>query len=221
MSREIGGITITRVKIVDDNEKAREGMAFQVADANLEPIQERGPLPSLSAFVTDTKKQADAAVCDHKIRGDYASFNGAEAVAALYRANCPAVLCTRYDSADVDEMRRFRRYIPALLPLKDVNPDSIAESLQKCVLEFTGKPVSSRRPWRVLIRVDTVAPALVPPLFFVAVPGWNSKEVIRLPLDLIPKAHWGSILPGARLYAKVNKGADKQEDLYFTDFEFT
>jgi len=219
MPRDIAGKKISRVKVVDDDERARDGMALEIVDADLEPVKELGPLKDLVAFVSKTKGEVDAAVCDHRIQGNYAGFRGSEAVAELYKAKFPALLCTRYSTADVDEMRRYRRYIPALLSLDEVNPDAIIRGLEMCILDLAGKPVSTRRPWKTLLRVEDVDRALVPPLFYVAIPGWDSKEIVRLPLDLIPKQHSPKITAGFRFYAQVNKGAEKHEDLYFFDFE--
>ena len=59
-----------------------------------------------------------------------------------------------------------------------------------------------------------------PALFYVAIPGWDSKEIIRLPLDLVPYRRRRLIEPGFRFFASVNKGAEQPEALFFTKFEF-
>ena len=101
MALNIFGQTISRVKVIDDDPTARQAMAFTITDADLEALPAEGPLPKLSTFVTSTKKQADAVVSDHRLKkGHYATFNGAEAVAELYNAHCPAVRCTRWSMAD-------------------------------------------------------------------------------------------------------------------------
>ena len=86
-----------------------------------------GPLPELSKFVASTKKQVDAVVSDHRLKkGHYATFNGAEAVAELYNAHCPAVLCTRWSTADIDAIRQYIPFIPSLISIDEINPDTIA-----------------------------------------------------------------------------------------------
>jgi hypothetical protein len=220
MPPQIVGQKVSRVKIVDDDPAAREAMAYTVNDAAFQALPDDGPLPSLPDFVHAAKSSVDAVVCDHRIRGSYATFTGAEAVAGLYGEKCPAVLCTRWSTADIDAMRQYIRYIPSLIPSDDVSPESLVEGISHCIQEFRDNPVPGRKPWRTLIRVESVDTELLPALFYVAVSGWDSKEIIRLPLDLIPKDQRSLIKPDYRFFAQVNKGAERPETLFFSDFEF-
>ena len=221
MALNILGQNISRVKVIDDDPSARQAMAFTITDANLEALPAEGPLPKLATFVTATKKQADAVVSDHRLKkGHYATFNGAEAVAGLYNAGCPAVLCTRWSTADIDAIRQYIPFIPSLISIDEVNPDTIATGFARCISEFKNAPVPSRRPWRTLMRVESVQTSSRPALFYVAISGWDSKEIIRLPLDLIPYGRRKLIKPGFRFFANVNKGAEQPEALFFTNFEF-
>ncbi len=195
-------------------------MVLTVKDADLEALPDDGPLPELHDFVLGAKQDVDAVVCDHRLRATYAPFNGAEAVASLYVERCPAVLCTRWSTADIDAMRRFIRYIPALISSDDVSPETIADGIGRCIAEFRSEPASSRKPWRTLIRVESVERELRPALFYVAISGWDSKQIVRLPLDLIPSEHQAAIEPDFRFYANVNKGAETPETLFFSDLEF-
>ncbi len=216
----IVGHEISIVKIIDDDLSAREAMSDTVTDAAFEALPDAGPLGTLSQFTQSAKGTVDAVVCDHRIQGPYAKFTGAQAVASLYKEKCPAVLCTRWTTADIDAMREYIRYIPSLITSDDVSPESIVDGFTHCIQEFKGDPVASRKPWRTLVRVESVATDLKPKLFYVAVSGWDSKEIVRLPLDLIPKNRRSAIKPGYRFYAHVNKGAERPEALFFSDFEF-
>jgi len=53
----------------------------------------------------------------------YATFNGAELVASLYDRKLPAILCTRFEFADLDEIRPYRQRIPALLRPDELDVD--------------------------------------------------------------------------------------------------
>jgi hypothetical protein len=220
MARIFLGHQISTVQIVDDDRSARAAMVFTVNDADFEAVPEEGPLPRLAAFVKEVKLKADAIVCDHRMKGHYAAFNGAEAVAKLYAVAFPAVLCTRWTKADIDAMRQYIRYIPALISSDEANPDSIAAGFLECIREFRNDPAPSRKPWRTLIRVESVESQLNPALFYVAIPGWDSKEIVRLPLDLIPAERRPDVQAGTRFFAKVNKGAERAETLFFSEFEF-
>jgi hypothetical protein len=221
MAMNILGQNISRVQVIDDDPTARQAMAFTIRDADLEALPAEGPLPKLNRFVTDTKKRVDAVVSDHRLKkGHYATFNGAEAVAELYNAQCPAVLCTRWSTADIDAIRQYIPFIPSLISIDEVNPDTIATGFARCISEFKSAPVPSRKAWRTLLRVESVETSSKPALFYVAISGWDSKEIVRLPLDLIDYRRRRLIKPGFRFFASVNKGAEQPEALFFTNFEF-
>jgi hypothetical protein len=221
MSLNLGGNTITRVDIVDDKPDARKIMAMTVDEANLEPVLENNQLPPLSQFVTAAIGKTDAAICDYKLSlGKYAQFNGAEAVAKFYDSKWPALLCTTYGKADIDAMRLYRRKIPVLIRTENLSPDTIAMGFEYCIRELKTNFSPDRKPWRTMVRIEEVDKEMVPPMFFVVLPGWCSIDKIRLPLDIIPSDLQKNIKPGVRFHAQVNKGAENQDDLYFDNFEF-
>jgi hypothetical protein len=220
MSRTILGREISRVKIIDDDRNSRGAMVFTITDADFLALPDDGPLPELAEFVENAKQSVDAVICDHRLSGTYAKFNGAEAAACLYKEKCPAVLCTRWNNADIDAMRQYIRFIPSLLSTDNVDPETIAAGIARCIQEFNDDPPPSRKPWRTLIAVESVAGELLPALFYVTIPGWDSKEIVRLQLDLIPEEQRLRIQPGFRFFAAVNKGAERPEELYFSNFEF-
>lgn len=221
MALRILGQDISRVKVVDDDATAREAMAFTITDAGLQALPDTGPLPLLRRFVASAKKNVDAVISDHRLqKGRYARFNGAEAVAELYSVRCPAVLCTRWSSADIDAIRKYMPRIPSLISIDETNPETIANGFARCISEFKNDPVPTRKSWRTLLRVESVTTTSKPALFYVAITGWDSREIIRLPLDLIPYRRRKSIKPGFRFFANVNKGAEQAEALFFNCFEF-
>ncbi len=222
MPLTIANRNIQRVKIFDDDPKAREMVALNILDAKLEAVMETGPLPGLKKFTAQVMETADAAILDHRLKlvGKYARFDGAEAVAYLYTNKFPAVLCTAYSKADIDSMRRFRKQIPSLIPTDNVEPETIVAGLARCIQEFNGYFAPSRRPWRTLVRVEDVTVNPGYKMFYAVIPAWTSSDIVRLPLDLIPGRNRRKIRPGARFTAEVNIGANNQDDLYFDGFEF-
>ena len=115
-------------------------------------------------------------------------------------------------------MRMYRRYIPSLIPSNELDPDNIYKGFEICIEEFKDNYKSYRKPWRTLIRVTDVDDTGT--FFYVVVPGWDSKEKIRLPFTILEKGVHHRIEPDYRFHAYVNKGSENQDDLYFTDFEF-
>jgi hypothetical protein len=176
-------------------------------------------LEPLEAFAQRITSRTQAALCDFKLRvKNYASFNGAELTARWYALGYPALLCTRWDKASVDEVRRYRAQIPVLIKPQDLDPDRIAAGLEVCVREFAGTRVPSRRVWRTMVRVEDVTDDTSRYVYLV-VPGWEPNDVIGVPLADFPENVQPAVVPDARLYARVNLGAESYEDLFFDAWE--
>lgn len=216
MIMPVEDLAISRVKIVDDNHLARKSLALILADIDWEPIDEPGPLLNLDQFINASMTTADAVICDHRLT-TYARFSGSEAVARFYQQKFPALLCTAWSRADIDAMRPFRRFIPVVIATGDANPETIVDGFKFCKKELAGDFSSTRKPWRTLIRVVELNRETKS--LYIVLPFWNSTEVIRLPMEIIPIPFQANLEPGFRFYAKVNLGSDEQNDLYFEDFE--
>jgi hypothetical protein len=206
--------SIKRVAVIDDDPGARDAMAETVRDAQLEPVIQDSPLDSIEELIGTLKRNADAALCDHRLApGNLAAFKGAEAVAALYLRGFPALLVTQWSDEDIDSIRPYRRQIPSVLESGKLSPEQIRQGISECMGEFKDEFAKERRPWRVLVRVEAVSSELV----FVIVPSWDANKVIRLPRGIFPKRN--ELSEGTRLFAEVNIGADSMEELFFVNFE--
>jgi hypothetical protein len=73
------------------------------------------------------------------------------------------------------------------------------------------------RPWRTQIHVISVDYG--PAEFWFEIPGWESDEVIKRSLDILPWKIRLQIHQDFRCHARVNLGADTSADLTFTDWE--
>ena len=222
MAITIAKRSIKRISIIDDQAPVRESYELTVEDLGLEPVPEAGPLDEqLPVCVDAVSKRADAAICDYNLKVKaYSSFNGAELAAEFYRVKFPAVLCTKWHTAVIDEMRQFRRFIPSLVDPARLDPTSIRSGIESCIREFDGDFRAVRRPWRTLVRVEDIRKADQGSEFvYVLVPAWNSNEVVKLPAMLIPPDIIKKLGAGSRLHAKVNLGATGNEDLFFEEWE--
>lgn len=210
--------TINKVFIIDDQPAARDTMAEVIEDVNLEPIIISKQLPSLDELITELTKNADAAIVDHHLKaGNYADFDGAEAVAKLYELNFPALLITSWTDAVMDDIRLFRRRIPVLIRSRDAESGNIEKGLVKCVNELNDDYSSERRPCRTLIRIKDLN--MDSQLIYAVVPAWDPDEVIRLSANLFPGNIQADLKIGMRLFAEVNIGATALDELYFENFE--
>lgn len=219
MSLLLSGRSIERVSIIDDDATAREGWEYAVEELNLHPIQESGPVTDIDRYLAEINDRADAAIADHHLRKrNYFPINGAELVARWYQRQFPSILVTRYDIAEIDEIRSYRRRVPVLLTPDEFNPDSMLRGLEICVREFQGEYLPSRRAWRTLVRVDDVERERGL-YFYVVVPGWDPSTIIRLRMADVPQAIRDKVEPDARFHAQVNLGAENQADLFFSEWE--
>jgi hypothetical protein len=215
----IEGRDVERIAIIDDDKSVRDNYEMSVEELNVSAVNESGPLPALDTFVHQLPARADAAVCDFQLRvKNYATFDGAELVARWFDVGFPALLCTKWDRAKIDEMRRFRARIPVLMRHTDLDPDRIVYGLAACIREIAGTPPPSRKSYRTLVRVEEVSGDRKP-YVYVVVPAWNHAEVVRLLLTDIPENVRPQVQADARLYATVNLGAESYEELFFRSWE--
>lgn len=210
--------TITSVAIVDDQEEARESYEDSVIDALLEPVVEVGPLGNLVEYRASLTGKADSLLCDYKLRvKNYAKFDGAELVAACYEQGYPAVLCTRFQDAQFEDIRAYRDRIPSLLDPDTLDSDALTQAFEAVVRELVEGPAPRRRPWRTQVHVVEVDDALN--MVFVDLPGWHSSNVIRLKSTQLPPQVRIKLRPGYRCHAQVNIGAEETHELFFKEWE--
>ncbi len=214
---------IERICVLDDDPTARNGYRFAIEDMDAQPVFEEGPLWDFDQAVTRMTSNGNAAICDYHLRArNYASFNGAQVVAALYNSNYPAILCTRFEKTQADEIRIHRRNVPVLITPSDMYPETLLGGFRVCQDEFDGNFQPSRRPWRTLIRVEgmEVPDDRARGYFLAIVPAWDSNEGIKIFMDSVPESVQIRIKSGhMRFHAQVNLGAEKLEDLYFDEWE--
>lgn len=207
-----------RVLVIDDDPNTRAALREHVEDAGLQPIEVSAASSDIDSFVGGFLSQAEAALCDHHLRKkNYAGFNGAEVVAKWYQHRHPAVLCTRWEEANIGEIRRFRRYIPVLLRPSDLNPDSLLAGIEECRQEFRGIIRSERRSWRAVVRIEEID-ELPGTSLYVCVAGAATDDVIKLDILDVPVAIRAGLRAGHRVAAMVNVGAERQEDMFFYDW---
>lgn len=223
MALQIAGRKIHRVRLIDDKVESRAVLSYPVEDLKLECVDEPGPIDDIDKYIRDFTVMGDAAICDHHLKESkgYSDYNGAEVVSRLFQAGLPAILCTRYEAARIfEDIRKYRQHIPILINPRDLGPDKIAEGFRLCLEEIRGNIPPSRKPWRTLVQVADIDTQINPnkPLADVVIPAWDANQIIRLLIDDIGESVRGKIQQGYRCHARVNLGADRQEDIFFTDW---
>ena len=211
---------IDRVLVVDDDAEARRSLEWMLADAELEAVDQMGPLPSLGDLLTQMSTAADAAICDHHLRTkNYATFDGAELVALSYSHGFPAVLCTRYVESDIDTIRPYLNRIPSIRRPDELNePEELRVALEECIAEIAGEIREERRTWRTQVAVDRVD-TFDEDILHVELPAWHLDETVRLRRQLLPQDIGAQLQEGVRCHAHVNLGAPASDLLFFVDWE--
>lgn len=215
---EVEGHQLERVFVVDDDPLSREIYAETLEDAELTPIPANGSYSSVDELVDAGENfGVQAVLCDfHLAVGNYAAFDGARAVSQWYQRDIPALLCTNFGKAQVDEMRSWRQYIPVLLRPDQLEPESLHPSFGACIREMNGQYTIRRKPYRSLVYVvDRDDRAM-----YVQLPSWEQPSmVVDLLRSGVPEDIWELARPGRRLHAEVNIGAREMEELYFKGWE--
>lgn len=221
MALVLNGTRIDRVGVVDDSADARDTISDDLRDADFIPQPFVGPFKTLNQLLRAVPSRADAVVCDHHLSPrNYAPCTGAEAVGHWYENRFPSVLITRYEKAEIEQIRRYRKGIPALIPSDEAGSDVIVKGFEVCIGEFNDHFIPARKPWVNMFRIDDVDDTSQSVQVYVVVPGWNSDEAIKLPLDMFPEDLRKHVKTEERFFAKMNLGAENQEDLYFDAIEY-
>jgi hypothetical protein len=214
-----------RVAVADDNPTYREQRSHLVDLAGFEPVPLNDRYDQVQDLIDAIQKAgATGLVCDHKLtEGNYAGFEGVEAVAALYSLSIPGILVTDYGNTDLRQsIQRHRKLVPVLIRGTDLRPPKIAEGIAAWEQEVIGHDVPvSRRPRRAVVIVDDITPGASGRMLTVFVPRWREHEAVSLPEDMVPTDIRASLKKGSVLTASVNTEADRIEDLFFEDFELT
>jgi hypothetical protein len=217
---------IARAAIINDDERDQDMWSLQVEEAGYEPYVVRRPqghaFGSVDELALVVESNAKFAVFDHRLaQGDMAQFTGAEIVAALYdRHQTAPLLVTTYDRIDKDTtIRLHRRKVPILLSSENFDdPETIRECFRICGQEVWDGVLSlQRRPWRTIIQIEEVDFKIK--TVDALVPGWNPDVKVRFPLDLIDRYLHDRVESGRHFFARVNTCAEREEDLFFYDFE--
>jgi hypothetical protein len=223
-----GGI---QVAVIDDVEGQAETTAGIAEEASLVPsiISEAdgGFKNSQELFRFVRESSCTAVICDHRLsqRG-FAPFTGAEFVANAYDENIPAVLLSTFSAIDGDtSIKLHRARIPSLIPRIDLDPGKIMDGLKRSESELAGQIAPDRKPWRTLVRIESVSEEGETPVADAIVHTWKPDLAIRYPLALIEDESIRHFLMKndnwpVRLFAEVNVGCDDANELFLQSFKW-
>jgi len=214
---------ISRVSIIDDVPDIRNVISMTIEDMDLEanPIEDR--IINKESLLDSVLNNSDAVICDHNLKGsNYSNFNGAELVCMFYENHIPAVLSTAYNYQIVQQIRKFKEKIPVLIKPDDLQDiDTLWKCFDICKRELEGEMLATRRPWRAVVRVETINTEYGEAnwVLNVKIPEWDTSAGVEILRGDLPTQISSQIREGTRLRAFVNTGAEREEDLYFKHWE--
>jgi hypothetical protein len=216
MPLTIGGHELSTTSIFEDQPDAREAYAENLEEIGLETRPQTGPVGKIRDCLKLVQHPGHAVLSDHFLNHrNYAQFEGAQFVKLLYKNYVPAVLCTRYQEL-IDDIRPYRRWIPALTLPDELDGDRFLAGIEQCLREFADQFEANRKPWRTQIKVAEIWEE--EKQFFVEIPAWSST-LIPLKFKGVPTQILEDIAEGWRTRAIVNLGAESLADLYISDWE--
>jgi FixJ family two-component response regulator len=224
-------MNIKKIAIVDDNQNARSTLASMLQLVGFEPFLVESKFTSINSLSQYIRENSQAVICDHRLKfNGFATFDGAELMPSLYSENFPSILMTQYIDEISVSVRKYRDKIPVVLEREElVDPNTIADTVEKgfdiCLQEFQGRISSKRRIHRTLINIVNITSDSGEDVVEVFVPSWNPYHAVRFPVSQIPDELMHTVKSSLGqneelcLFACVNTGAEKADDLYFTRFE--
>jgi hypothetical protein len=214
-----------RVAVADDNPEYRAQKSQLIELAGFQAVPLPGQYADVNAFLHALGNSgASALVCDHKLsEGNYAGFQGVEAVAHLYGSVTPALLVTDYVDSDLKySIRKYRKRVPVLIRGSEMRPKVIRAGIEAWEKEVIHKEIPvARRPRRTFVVIDEIASPGNGSMYTVFIPRWREHEAVSLPVDSIADDVRLGLKKGSILIASVNTEAERIDDLYFENFETT
>jgi len=80
-------------------------------------------------------------------------------------------------------------------------------------------PSSTKKLYMAIVRVEHIRGEDGHKVVEATVSSWNPYQIVHFPLSLVPENLQEKVEQGVLLFARVNIGAKKAEDLFFEDFE--
>ena len=207
---------IDRLCIIDDDEGARASYVEAFYDTSFEAFPQ-DEVDDVSFFLDKFLKASDAVISDHQLKKkkNYFPINGAQVVSMCYERYIPSVLVTKYDQAQMSEIRKFRKNIPIILNPSQFSEDTVIHSLEVCIKEFKGDIRADRKLWRTLVRIDAIEKNHI----YIIIPGWDTSEAIAIGKDELPEHIKPIIELDKRMHIQINIGCESVNDLYFGEWE--
>jgi CheY-like chemotaxis protein len=210
---------INKVAVVDDDDEAAMTMIHTLEDAGFVAFRQPA-FDTIQQMADAIIEGSDAAVCDHRLRyGAYADITGAQLGAELVRRQHPTILVTQYldQYADI-AIRSYRSNLPVVLRRDEADePESLRAGFARCINEFRRGKIDDRKLHKTILKVKEIQSIGGEVVIDAIVHGWNSKDAVRFPMELVAEGDRASVCENSSLEAMTNVSTETKVDLYFED----
>lgn len=203
-----------RVAVIDDDDDGRDTLIDSLGDHHYVGV------PIVGRYGSDINRLVQEieafnprfVICDHRLTAQqYASFNGLQVVEKLIELKRPAMLLTTYQEPERTALREARWRVPVIKGRDRFTVDEVPTLFDIVRKEIADQPVASRKPHRVLLRVEAVRDNDID----VVVPSWNRDHAFVLTKRSLGEKVRGVVKGGDYLLGDVNIGATSEDELYF------
>lgn len=203
-----------RVAVIDDEPDGRDTIIDLLDEQHFEAIPIMGPFGNdIERLIEEVEKTNPGfVICDHRLTAkQYATFTGLQVVERLIERKRPAMLLTTFQEPDRIALRAARPRIPVIKGRDGFNYEEVSRLREIVRCEIAEQPVTSRKPHRVILRVEDVRPGDID----IVVPSWNRDHAFILPKAQLSGAVRATVRKGDYLLGDVNIGALSEDEIYF------
>lgn len=207
-----------RVVVIDDDEDGRDTIVDDLDALKFQGIPIAGRFGSdIERLLQEVEaKDPSFVICDLRLTAhQFATFDGLQVVERLIARKRPAMLLTTYQDPERIHLRAARPRVPVIRGRQGFKIEDVTFLHEIVQREIAQKPVPSRKPHRVLVRVEDVREDLGE--VDVVVPSWRRDHALVLPRSLLGEAVRSKVKRGDYLLGQVNIGAMDEDELFLTD----
>lgn len=207
-----------RVAVIDDDDDGRDTIIDLLGEQNYTGVAITGRFGNDIERLLNEIETADPrfVICDHRLTAkQFASFNGLQVVEELIARKRPAMLLTTFQDPDRIVLRAARPRVPVIKGRDGFKIEEVSFLCDVVSKEIANEPVTSRKPHRVLLRVEAVRDNEID----VVVPSWNRNHAFVLPKSILGMSVRGAVKDRDYLLGDINIGATSEEELYFANVD--
>ena len=213
--------------ILDDDADLAKAVRLQLEDAGIKTvIANLDDIPTIERAIDWVGSNTQALICDVQLNHQHSGidYNGAALMSSVIdKCNIPGVLTTGFKDDVGMLVRPYRHRVPVLVSRDETEePDVLIAGVDVCREEIAHGRAPNRETHRVPLYVEKASLADGVALD-ARVGGWSRKASIRFPASMLGEKYddmtVATGIVGRVFFARVNLGAEHENDLFFEDPE--